>query len=44
MTSVNNRPNYGLDDRMPLLMKSLHSKVDKLIDNIDNLKKEAAIF
>jgi len=44
MTSVNNNANYGLDNRLPPIMKTLHSKVDKLIETIDNLKSEALEF
>ena len=44
MTSVNNNANYGLDDRLPPIMKTLHSKVDKLIESIDNIKNEASEF
>jgi hypothetical protein len=44
MTSVNNNANYGLDNRLPPIMKTLHSKVDKLIESIDNMKSEALEF
>jgi len=44
MTSVNNNANYGLDNRLPPIMKTLHSKVDKLIETIDNMKSEALEF
>lgn len=44
MSSVNNNANYGLDDRLPPIMKTLHSKVDKLIETIDNMKSEALEF
>jgi hypothetical protein len=44
MTSVNNNANYGLDHRLPPIMKTLHSKVDKLIETIDNMKSEALEF
>jgi len=44
ITSVNNKANFGMDDRLGPMMKSLHSNVDKLLENIDNLKKEASVF
>ena len=44
MTSINNEGNYGLDSRLPNLMKSLHSKVDNLIDQVDRTRKEGQEF
>jgi len=38
LTSVNNAPNYGLDDRLPSAFKELHSRVDYLLQKIDNTK------
>jgi hypothetical protein len=31
-SSVNNAPNYGLDTRLATMMKSLHTKTDKLVE------------
>ena len=44
MTGVNNNANYGLDERLASLMKSLHAKVDQLIEQIDKIKKEGEEF
>ena len=44
MTSINNEPAYGLDHRLPALMKELHASLDALISQIDTMKSDAKTF
>lgn len=44
MTSVNNKANYGMDERLAPIMKSLHKELDSLIESIDTTKKDASEF
>ena len=44
MTSLNHHGNYGMDPQLLTLMKTLHSKVDNLIDQVDRARKEGQEF
>lgn len=35
MSSVNNKPNYGIDLRLPVMFEQLQAQVDSLITSVD---------